>query len=73
MVTMNIPSVQKHDKYIGDGSTYEFYIPTHAVDVEVMLEGVYLTKDEDFTYSSGVVTLIEVPFQDDNINIRYKI
>jgi hypothetical protein len=73
MVTISIPVINKHSIFVGDGETYEYTIDYNATDIEVMVSGLYLTNGEDFSYEDNTITLEEIPEDDSNINIKYKV
>jgi len=73
MVTIDIPLIKNIDIFIGDGTTKEFIIQENAMELEVIVSGIYLTIDEDYTYDINKIVFIEVPLLEENINIKYNI
>lgn len=73
MVIIDIPLIQKKKSFIGDGTTSTYLIEENAQDIEVIVSGIYLTENEDFSYSINTITIFEVPLIDENINIKYVI
>ena len=73
MVQINIPTVNKRDIFVGDGTISTFVLShSNVFDVHVIISGIYLTENEDYTVSGNIVTFVETPLDGENINIVYR-
>lgn len=72
-MTIDIPVLEHKDTFIGDGTTSEFLLSKiNPFDIHVTISGLYLTENQDYIISGNSIIFIEVPLQDENINIFYK-
>ena len=74
MVFIDVPTVNKKESFIGDGSTFDYTIADiNPTDIHILVSGIYLTEFQDYTISGSTISIIEAPLLDENINIIYKI
>jgi len=73
MVIINISPEPKKVTVVNENEINTFEIDESASDIEVMISGLYLTENEDYTFENGIITFNENILPGENINIKYLI
>jgi hypothetical protein len=71
MVYINIPSINKKESFVSDGSDTFTISDANPKNIDVIVSGIYLTENEDYTIINNKITFIDSPINGENINIKY--
>lgn len=73
MVILNIVLKNKKISKVVENEIDSFEIDRFAINVEIMLSGLYLTENEDYSFDSGTITFFETVLENENLNIKYQV
>ena len=73
MVIINIEPENKKISEVISSDTNTYEIDEFAFNVEIMLSGLYLTENEDYSFDTGTITFFETVLENENINIKYQV
>jgi len=73
LVILNIVLKNKKISKVVENEIDSFEIDRFAINVEIMLSGLYLTENEDYSFDSGTITFFETVLENENLNIKYQV
>ena len=73
MPVINIPNRETNEYFVGDGISSEYILSNiKPLYIKVYCSGLYMTLNKDYNITSNKIQFIEIPQQDENINIIYE-